>query len=231
MNNIRYYPVILYSIILVGVWLLSWLVGIYEIAVNDVGAVDSLISAEGIRWALRTVLQSVTSAPWAVAMLVVLSFSLIYGSGLLLSFKDLFCLHKLSANKKRALIMGTITLAICLVVLGLGISSPMRLLLGVTADLQSSPLVKGWCLLLLLISTLVSVVYGTVYGAYRSYYDVMQSICNGVTIFIPAFIAFVPASGILPCLEYAGFLDSTDSLFFYELFIYSLPFVCVITNK
>lgn len=231
MNNIRYYPIAFYTAILVAVWLLSWLFGIYEIVADDVNGVCSLISAEGLRWALRTAQASIAAAPWTVAMLAVVSWSFIAGSGFFDSWTELLRLHCLSANRRRAFIMAVITLLVFVFVLVFAVFSPMRILQGVTSDILSSPLVKGWALLMLVIAMLVSVVYATVSGVYRSFNDMMQSVCKGVSAFVPAFIAFVPASGILPCLQYVGFITDSSSLLFYELVLYLLPFICVVVDK
>lgn len=231
MNNIRYYPAIFYTAILMAVWLLSWLLGIYEIVADDVNGVNSLISAEGLRWALRTAQASIASAPWAVAMLAVVSWSFIVGSGFWNSLAELLRLNRLSANRRKAFIMAVITLLVFVVVLAFAVFSPMRILQGVTSDIQFSPLTKGWALLMLVISILISVVYATMCGVYRSFNDMMQSVCKGVSAFVPALIAFVPASGILPCLQYVGFITDTSLLFFYEWVLYVLPFICVVADK
>jgi hypothetical protein len=64
MNNRRllYYPVVLYALLLFFVWVASWIMGIAELLIAPSLNVENLLSAEGMRWALRTAAASVDAA-------------------------------------------------------------------------------------------------------------------------------------------------------------------------
>ncbi|MBQ3188900.1 MAG: AbgT family transporter [Bacteroidaceae bacterium] len=234
-NRYTYYLILLYVVVLVGMWPLSWLASVFGFLFDGVNHFESLISPEGVRWALRTAMRSLSSAPWAVSVLCVASLVLLHVSGLAKACYKLFSGGALSPITRRALLMACVTLLLCLTVLFMGVSMPARMLLGVTPELLLSPLARGWLLLLFLVVLTVSVVYGTMCGVFRSSYDVVHGVCNGVVAFVPAFIAFVPASGIVPCVEYCGFSNSRLLLAILEIALYALPFlsvaICNIKNR
>jgi hypothetical protein len=77
----------------------------------------------------------------------------------------------------------------------------------------------------------VSLTYGFIYGNYRTAVDVIVSAGDIFSLFIPAFMAMLPASGIVPGLQYTG-LDASfgldvAGLSVFETVVYTLPFVYV----
>lgn len=227
-NRCSYYLILLYVVMLVGLWPLSWLASVFGFLFDGVNRFGSLISPEGVRWALRSAMESLSSAPWAVSVLCVVSLAFLHVSGLAKACYKLFSGAVVSPIIRRALLMACVTLLLCLVVLFMGVSMPARMLLGVTSDVFLSPLAQGWLLLLCLVVSTVSVVYGTMCGVFRSCYDVVHGVCNAMVAFVPAFVALVPASGIVPCVEYCGFSDSRVVLNIFKMALYSLPFLSVV---
>lgn len=222
-----YYPILLYAMSLLIIWIVSWFAGVLALFFSGDFAVNSLISAEGVRWALRTAMQTVNSAPWGVAMLCVMCVGLLSGSGLLHSICNLLVGNKLSYNNRFAGYMALVVLCICLFVVFLSTVAPWHLLMGVTPHFSLSPLVRGWLLLLFVVTFLTSSLYGAVSGSYRCLSDVLNRICDVYTVFAPAFIAMIPASGILPCMGYVGILPDEFPVTDVETVLYLLPFIYV----
>ena len=59
--------------------------------------------------------------------------------------------------------------------------------------------------------------------------DVVVSTADTFVLFIPAIMALLPASGIVPCLQYAGVQQASDMLWsIIETVLYMLPFLYVL---
>lgn len=234
MNDRRacYYPVLVYLSLLLLVWVGAFFADVTQMLSGKALSSSSLISAEGMRWALRTAVPSINALPWGMIMMLVAIFGLLRGSGLARVVGRLFCLHRPTALELRALLF-SLAVAICYVVLlYMSSVSPWNLLGGVTEDPALSPLLQGCALLLFVGALIVSLIYGFIYGSYRSIMDIVASTAATFRLFLPAFMALIPASGIIPCLQYAG----VQSIFgiswsTFSAILYSLPFLYLLLMK
>ncbi len=228
-----YYPLLLYILLLLLVWLASWVVGVVGLLSGNDFELHNLLSATGIRWTLRNAVGFVDSAPWATAIFGVLCIGLLRGSGFIHSFSLMISGCSLSHNRSRALWM-SISLLLCLILLLFIFSiSADGILMSVTNTITSSPLYIGWILLLLLIIILVSAMHGAVYGSYRNIYDMLDGVVDVFSIYIPAYMAMLPASGLLPTVAYVGIDVPYHAII--ESMLYASPFiyvtVCLLCNK
>lgn len=207
MSNRRtaYYPVLVYASVLVFVWLASWLVSIMQMFSATAATVHSIVSAEGVRWALLSMDDSLDSIPWGGLFLLLLVVGLSGGSGIARSLFRLMTGRRISGNEGRSLLFSALVLSLYLAIVFMFTISPWQTLLGVTGDIMHSPLAQGWQLMLLVGVLVVSLVFGFMYGNYRTLADVVGSAGGYMTIFMPALMAMIPAAGIVPCLEYSGF--------------------------
>ena len=231
MNNSRkhYYPLLLYVALLLLVWVFSFFRDITLLLTGSAQSAASLISAEGVRWAVRAALPSLRALPWGVALLLMATIGLLQGSGFIKSVSTLLHLRRLTATQWRAFGFATVAAVIYGVLLYISSSAPWNLLCGVTNEPALSPLLQGWPLFLFIGVLCVSLVYGFIVGNYRSAMDVAGSVGNTVSLFVPAIMALIPASGIIPCLHYVvGDALSQQLLNIVALFLYALPFVCII---
>lgn len=206
MNDRRsiYYPVILYTFILVAVWLCSWLVSVLQLLSGGEMTVTSLVSGEGVRWALLTVQDTLNAAPWGCVLFMLLVAGLSCGSGFIQSLSRMFVFKGISANERHALLSAAVTVFLYSVVIMLFTVYPWHILLGVTGVMTDSPLVSGWILVLFVGVMLASLVYGFIYGNYRTMTDVAGSAADFAGRFMPALLAMIPATGILPCLHFTA---------------------------
>lgn len=202
-SKICFYPVIVYCILLVLLWLLSWLLGVVQLLDGN-RLINSLMTAEGVRWAVRNSLLVTDGAPWGSAFLLLTSFGLLVSSGFLRFLCDMFFMRRLSPNRSKAGVMALVVMFVYIFILLLCMMTPWRLLMGVTSDVLSSPLVKGGQLLFLIGSFFVSGIYGYVYGNFRSIIDVVQGVCSFIESYVPALLAMLPANGLLSCMQYMG---------------------------
>lgn len=230
MNDRRsaYYPALAYSLLLLLVWGGSWLIAVVQLFMGDLFDVNSLVSGEGVRWALFSVVPSVETAPWGTAFFLLFIAGLLDGSGLLRLLGNIFK-WRVSGNELRSLLFALSALVLYVVVLFLFTVSPWDALRGVTGDIGNSPLSHGWLLLLFVGVLMTSLVYGFMYGNYRTVVDVIGSAAGFVRLFVPALLALLPASGLMPCLHYTGLdimlgIDKENTMAV-ETVIYCLPFV------
>lgn len=231
MNNQRayYFPLPLYLLLLLMVWVGAFFADVVQLLSGGVLPSSSLMSAEGVRWALRTALPSIGALPWGVVMMLVATYGLLRGSGLAKVLGRLVCLRRLTVSELRALLFAFAVAACYVVLLYMSAVAPWHMLAGVTDEALLSPLVQGWALLLFAGVLSVSLIYGFIYGNYRSMMDVVVSTGRTFTLFTPAIMALLPASGIVPCLQYAG-VESICGIHWDVItsVLYVLPFLYVL---
>jgi hypothetical protein len=220
-KGVFYFPLLLYLFLLLSLWLLSWFFGVLQLVFNSTFVVGNLITAEGMRWALRSSLNVVDSAPWGVAMLSVVTYATLAASGLLRLAGDIFSGRMLAANQRRAVAVAAIMLLLYLLLLFACTVAPWNFLLGASYNISVSPIARGWLLLLFIAVLSVSLSYGYVYGNFRSIIDILQGVEENVRIFIPAFLSMLPAVALLSCMHYMAV---------FELMNLNVATVCTIEN-
>lgn len=231
MNNRRanYYPLLAYLLLLLMVWIGEFFADVMQLLFGAELPTSSLISAEGVRWALRTALPSIGAVPWGMVMLLVATYGLLRGSGLVKVLVRLVCLRRLTLSEWRALLFSLAATVCYVALLYMSAVAPWNILSGVTHEPALSPLLQGWVLLLFIGTLFVSLIYGFIYGNFRSIMDVVVSTADTFVLFIPAIMALLPASGIVPCLQYAGVQQASDMLWsIIETVLYMLPFLYVL---
>lgn len=231
MNNRRanYYPLLAYLLLLLMVWIGAFFADVMQLLFGAELPTSSLISAEGVRWALRMALPSIGAVPWGMVMLLVATYGLLRGSGLVKVLVRLLCLRRLTLSEWRALLFSLAATVCYVALLYMSAVAPWNILSGVTHEPALSPLLQGWVLLLFIGTLFVSLIYGFIYGNFRSIMDVVVSTADTFVLFIPAIMALLPASGIVPCLQYAGVQQVSDMLWsLIETVLYMLPFLYVL---
>lgn len=234
MNDRRtcFYPAMAYASLLVMVWGLSWLNSMFSMFSGIGDGAASLVSAEGVRWAVRNSTLALNSLPWGTIVLVIAIVGLLRGSGLKKAATHLFGSGLLTANERRALFFAFIAFLSCIAILFAVTVAPWQLLMGVTGDLAGSPVMQGWLSLFSFIVFIVSLVYGFIYGNYRSLLDLVYSVGDTFVDAVPALIALIPAAGIIPCIEYMGLFDffgtEEEEILLLSDILYSIPFLYII---
>lgn len=231
MNKKRayYYPVSIYLLVLLMVWIGSFFVDVAQMLSGGSHVNSSLLSAGGIRWAVRNALPAINALPWGIFMLSVVMLGLLRGSGLASALCRLVRFRRLSGSEVRAFAFSLALIVCYILLLYMSTSSPWNLLSGVSEDSSLSPIVQGRVILLFFGVLLMSLIYGFIYGNYRSVMDIFTSAADAFKLFVPAFLALIPASGIVPCLQYAG-VESVLGLSWdvINVTLYLLPFIYLI---
>ena len=185
MRNRKYAPnwAALFFMLTLALALCSWVGGIY-----GAGEVQSLLSAEGVRWILGHVVKNYVQAPALGAMLVLLmGAGVVVRSGLYDVLRRLFRKDgKLSRKERRALVLASVALLLYVSLIGVCVMLPSNLLLGVTGSWYYSPLMKGTVYILAVGVGLSAIIYGYVTDAIRSAKDWV----DGMTILIARHASF-----------------------------------------
>lgn len=227
MNRVRSHslPVVLYILLLMAVWLSSWVSGIVSLFVGE--EVDfALASTDGVRWFLRTSVDSISSLPWGIIILLLMSSGLFSGCGLpqlLLRMADGYR----SVRSRRALWAAFIAFVVVGLPLLLGTLNPLSLASGVDGSFVASPLVSGALFVVFVVALFVSVAFGVVYGTFRSVADVADAACCHIRRYASSLVALVPAALLLASLDYMGlsFMQSTSVATVVKCLLLLFPFV------
>lgn len=203
-DGYKYWPFLLYTALLLFLWLASWFVGVATLFSSSREGFNSLFSGEGLRWALCSVAASVDSAPWGAAAMVVASLGLLVGSGVLTTFVEIFASRPLTTVRRQAGLLALVVFLFFVALFFVSSVAPWPIFASVTGDWGVSSLVQGWRLVLFVVSLAVALMHGSVCGNYRSVSDVARGMSSMFALFTPAFLAMLPASGIIPCVQYIG---------------------------
>ncbi len=225
----RYYPVVVYTVLLLLVWVVSLANDLLQLFYGNTVWGNSLISAGGVRWAVRNALPSIAAAPWSVVVVSLAIVGLLRSSGIAAMLSHLLCRFRLSKSELRALLFSLLALLPYSVILYMATVSPWNLLQSVTGDISISPIGQGWLFLLFIGVLFVSLIYGFIYGCYRSLLDAVVLTGDTFAFAIPAVLSIIPASGIVPCLQYIGAFDflgfTQETQTICEWVLYVLPFL------
>lgn len=191
----------------VAVAFCSWIGSVYGL-----GGVQSLLSAEGIRWELRHTLSSYVEAP-ALGIVLMLLFGLgvVAQSGMCgVMARALQPKQRISRKERRALVLAGITLFIYILSLLAAAFMPGTLLRSVVGTLANSPLLDGIPFIASLGVGLTGLVFGYAADRFRTDRDVVRAmsclISRHATYFIELFfiVQFFTSLEYTHLAEWAG---------------------------
>lgn len=221
-------------LLFVAIWLVvftSWIGSIYE------WPVQSLLSPEGIRWALRHVDENFHQTPFVSVLVLLVGLGPMYASGffhVLGQHIRRISIHKpLSRKQKRALLLSLISGAVYLLLVGIATFSPLAILLGVTGTLERSPFIEGFVPLISFAFFLIGLVFGIASGQFYRFREVIQGMGSLFPRSIPYFIFLLMASQFMGILHYSQLdsymgIDETGEMVLRAL-LYYLPLISILT--
>lgn len=186
MKNRHYiHPATLFFVLSVVVVLLSWIGNIYGWE-----GVRNLLSAEGLRWKLRTVGDTFLNVPFLGDMMI-----LFLGGGLAVhsgwsaaSLKLLKKRSQLSRRELKAWLMGTVCGIIILLLWGILAWGPWGGLRSISGGMSDSPLQEGSACILSAILGITGLVYGYAVDFYHSDKDIVRGMAFGFIRFPEFFV-------------------------------------------
>lgn len=150
--------------------LFSWVANIY-----GWGEIQSLLSAEGIRWLLGHVVENYVTCPaLGIVLILLMGLGIAVHSGLYGILKRLCQKEKLLSHKERwALRLTMVVWCIYVMLVVASLLLPWNFMWGITGSWMYSPLSKGFVFILSIGIGLSGLVYGYVSGNFRRLSDIM----------------------------------------------------------
>lgn len=176
----------LYVLLLLIAVLASWLVGLY-----GVDSVNNLLSGEGVRWWMRSVIPAFAASPVGEILLMLFTLGTIKST----------CHQGNKSSSKKAWIVALLVFAVLASLVAWGIFSGN--LLSVTGHWAHSPLQAGWLPILALLVGIPCLGFGLTNGTLTSSAQVLKAVSSEVTRCAPTFVTFFIASQLVAILDYS----------------------------
>ena len=166
---------IVFFLLTLALALFSWIGSIYGL-----GEVQSLLSAEGIRWILGHVVENYVQSPvLGMVLILFMGLGIVRRSGLYDAVKRFAGRNKLVSRKeRRALTLAVGVGLLYIVMLVLSMLLPWNLYWNITGGWLHSPFTKGLVYLLSVGVGLVGMVYGYVADTFRRRSDVVAGMSS-----------------------------------------------------
>ena len=203
---------IVFFLLTLALALFSWIGSIYGL-----GEVQSLLSAEGIRWVLGHVVENYVQSPvLGIVLILFMGMGIVLRSGLYDAVKRFAGRNKLLSRKeRRALTLAVGVLLLYFAMLVMSMFLPWNLYWNITGGWLHSPFSKGLVYLLSIGIGLGGMVYGYVSDTFRRFSDVVE----GMSLLIAArsftFVSLFFIIQFFSSLEYthlAEWMNVDDSI-------------------
>ena len=221
LNNL---PTILYSCILFAVWLYSWVRSVVALLGGE-AAEALLASPDGVRWFLRSSVDSVGNLPWAVILILLMCSGVLHSCGLFQAATRLLR-GEPSLRMRRALWSALVVTVIMIILIFSATFYPLNLFKSVSGSFVSSPMAGGWPLVLFIAMFFLSAVFGVVGGAFKGVDDIVEAISSRIKFHASSLVALVPAALLLASMEYEGIMTMLFGAYssYFEYFVIIFPF-------
>jgi p-aminobenzoyl-glutamate transporter AbgT len=179
--------------------LFSWFANIYGMDVRN------LLSADGLRWLLRNSFKQVRlDFPFLSFLTLCMSCGVIYKSGwfsaILMTFMNKR--QSLSYKQRWGLQLSSFVLIFYLLVLIVGLFSPNGELLGLTGNLENSPIVEGFAIWFSFGICSVCFIYSWISGIMKHPYEVVHWMIYGVKKAAPLLVLLIIALFFIELCNY-----------------------------
>ena len=176
---------ITFFVLVLGVALFSWIGSVYGI-----GHIQSLLSAEGVRWLLGHVMSNYMQTPaLGIVLVLMMGLGVVVQSGLSNALKRFFQPETLLSRKERRALMLTFgALAVYVLLVVVSILLPWNIAQGVTGVWLHSPLFKGFIYVLSLGLGLSGLVYGYASDTFLRFSDVFDAMSKLIARYASFFV-------------------------------------------
>ena len=220
-NNL---PVILYSCMLLAVWLYSWTRSVVALFCGETTEM-LLASSDGVRWFLRSSVDSVGHLPWAEIVIMLMCSGVLWSCGFFPSVARMLR-GETSMRMRRALWSSLVAGVIMLILLLFATLYPLNVFRSVSGTFASSPMADGWPLVLFIVLFFFSAVFGVVGGAFRGVNDIIEAVSSRIKFHACSLVALVPAALLLASMQHEGIMADVFGRYssYFEFFIIIFPF-------
>ena len=203
---------IVFFLLTLALALFSWIGSIYGL-----GEVQSLLSAEGIRWVLGHVVENYVQSPvLGIVLILFMGVGIVFRSGLYDAGKRFAGRNKLFSRKeRRALTLAVGVLLLYFAMLVMSMFLPWNLYWNITGGWLHSPFSKGLVYLLSIGIGLGGMVYGYVSDTFRHLFDVVEGMSSLIAERSFTFVSLFFIIQFFSSLEYthlAEWMNVDDSI-------------------
>lgn len=203
---------IVFFLLTLALALFSWIGSIYGL-----GEVQSLLSAEGIRWVLGHVVENYVQSPvLGIVLILFMGMGIVLRSGLYDAVKRFAGRNKLLSRKeRRALTLAVGVLLLYFAMLVMSMFLPWNLYWNITGGWLHSPFSKGLVYLLSIGIGLGGMVYGYVSDTFRHLSDVVEGMSSLIAERSFIFVSLFFIIQFFSSLEYtrlAEWMNVDDSI-------------------
>ena len=203
---------IVFFLLTLALALFSWIGSIYGL-----GEVQSLLSAEGIRWVLGHVVENYVQSPvLGIVLILFMGMGIVLRSGLYDAVKRFAGRNKLLSRKeRRALTLAVGVLLLYFAMLVMSMFLPWNLYWNITGGWLHSPFSKGLVYLLSIGIGLGGMVYGYVSDTFRHLSDVVEGMSSLIAERSFTFVSLFFIIQFFSSLEYtrlAEWMNVDDSI-------------------
>lgn len=211
-NRFSFTLSIVFFLLTLALALFSWIGSIYGL-----GEVQSLLSAEGIRWVLGHVVENYMQSPvLGIVLILFMGMGIVLRSGLYDAVKRFAGRNKLLSRKeRRALTLAVGVLLLYFAMLVMSMFLPWNLYWNITGGWLHSPFSKGLVYLLSIGMGLGGMVYGYVSDTFRCLSDVMEGMSSLIAERSFTFVSLFFIIQFFSSLEYthlAEWMNVDDSI-------------------
>lgn len=229
-NNL---PIFVYSCMLLVVWLYSWIRSVVALFLG-VPTERLLASADGVRYFLRSSVDSVGHLPWAVIIILLMCSGLIYSCGILPAIGRLLR-GETSMRMRRAFWASLVAAVIVGILLLFATLYPLDVFRSVSGGYVSSPMAGGWPLVLLGVCFLPFAVFGVVSGSFRGVDDVVEALSSRIRFHAASLVSLVLGALLLASMEYEAMVvelfGRCSSCFEYFVIVFPFAFKLLYNRK
>lgn len=181
------------AVLIVLLWLVSWLMGIY------IDGVESVLTSNGIRWLVGNLMENFKSMPLAEIICGLMGVSVLRESGIV----KLFDGH-ISLKQKRAIQITAVFIAVFALLFSLLLLLPDAILLSAFGGLDNSPLMKGLYGIVMLFVLLIGNIYGYTSGRFVNLHDFVQAHVSIFHTVSSYFIILFLGCQFVSCLDFSN---------------------------
>ncbi|MBQ5663127.1 MAG: AbgT family transporter [Bacteroidaceae bacterium] len=223
-ERLKNLPIILYSSLLLAVWLYSWIRSVVALLCGE-ATETMLASSDGVRWFLRSSVDSVDRIPWAMIVILLMCSGVLSSCGLF-AVAGRLLRGETSMRMRRALWSAVVAVVIMVLLLLFATLYPLNIFRSVSGGFVASPMAEGWPLLLFVVLFFLSSVFGVVGGAFKGVDDIVGAVSSRIKFHACSLVALVPAALLLASMEYEGIMDVLFGDFYpiFEFFLVIFPF-------
>jgi len=209
--------------------MLSWIGNVYD------WGLQSLYSAEGLRWLVGNALPNLRQAPLTETLLATTLLGVLIESGLpSILWKTLRHRHTHPTLKQQRALQFTLLTTLLLIALLAALTLiPPYILLNAFGTLPHSALSQGAPILLLLLCTSIGIVYGGLSGRFLSFTDILHACTHWPTHLASCYATMLLAAELLACIAYVWPSIQLHHPLWLSLqtLLYTLPFLHVLLSK